>query len=67
MTKEEKDKMFKEQPRPSAWGGWGFCSQLCSQTNYKGYITLHYSTVHYITVQYITVKYSTIKYSKVLV
>lgn len=36
MTKEEKDKMFKEKPRPSAWGGWGFCSQLCSQTNYKG-------------------------------
>ena len=52
MTKEEKDKMFKEQPRPSAWGGWGFCSQLCSQTNYKGYSTSHYITVHYSKVQY---------------
>ena len=26
-----------EFPRPSAWGGWGFCDALCSQTNYQGF------------------------------
>ena len=30
------EKRFKEQARPTAWGGWGFCSQLCTQTNYQG-------------------------------
>ena len=26
-----------EFPKPSAWGGWGFCDALCSQTNYQGF------------------------------
>ena len=36
--KEEEDLRKKEYSRPTAWGGWGFCSQLCTQTNYQGFL-----------------------------
>lgn len=35
---EDEEKRKRERPRPSAWGGWGFCSQLCTQTNYQGFL-----------------------------
>ena len=35
---EEEDLKKKEYSRPTAWGGWGFCSQLCTQTNYQGFL-----------------------------
>ena len=32
---EEEEGDDSEYPRPSVWGGWGFCDALCTQTNYQ--------------------------------
>ena len=35
---EEKDwRSEAEEPRPSPWGGWGFCDSYCTPDNYQGY------------------------------
>ena len=33
----DKTKENREKPRPTLWGGWGYCSKLCTQTNYQGW------------------------------
>ena len=32
---EEEEEDDSQYPRPSVWGGWGFCDALCTQTNYQ--------------------------------
>lgn len=34
-SEEEEDD--SEDPRPTAWGGWGFCDSYCTPTNYQGF------------------------------
>ena len=36
---EEEEVDDSEYPRPSVWGGWGFCDALCTQTNYQVDVT----------------------------
>ena len=41
---EEEEVDVSEYPRPSVWGGWGFCDALCTQTNYQVDVTQQSST-----------------------
>ena len=41
---EEEDEDDSQYPRPSVWGGWGFCDALCTQTNYQVDMTQQSST-----------------------
>ena len=45
VTPEDIIEFDKEMPRPTAWGGWGFCDPLCRQLEYSGYVGTVYKYI----------------------
>lgn len=36
-NEDDKERWEREKPRPTGWGGWGFCDPMCRRLQFKGY------------------------------